>query len=96
VDRVPQSLTTEASIEGRCRDIAALNDALLIKLQHGTVGMPDRLLLRPNKPPVFIEFKRPGEPLKPIQKHWRDILGGMGYRAIIVRSTSEFWGLLTG
>ena len=58
----------EATIEQACRDRAALEGALLLKVKFpGLNGCPDRLLFVPSYPrsdaprAVFVEFKRAGE-----------------------------------
>jgi hypothetical protein len=68
---------------------------LLVKLQHGVVGMPDRLLLRPGGTAAFIEFKRPGEEPTKVQAYWLARLRGMGFEAIIVKSLHAFRQALT-
>ena len=88
-------LRSEASIERSCRDRAALAGFLLLKLHHGIVGMPDRLLVCPHAPDIFIEFKRPGERPEKIQEHWHDLLRGMGKRVEVVSSVARFRELLT-
>jgi hypothetical protein len=75
--------------------VAQDKGCLLIKLQHGVVGMPDRLLVRPHRPDVFIEFKRPGQKPSKIQAHWLGVLRRMGKQAVVVRSGGQFRALLT-
>jgi hypothetical protein len=75
--------------------VAERRGCLLIKLAHGTVGIPDRLLLRPNGTAAFIEFKRPGERPKKIQKYWLEKLNWLGFRAVVVRTMAEFDKVLT-
>jgi hypothetical protein len=75
--------------------VAQDRGCLLIKLQHGVVGMPDRLLVRPHNPDVFIEFKRPGQKLSKIQAHWIGVLNRMGKVTAVVRSGGQFRALLT-
>lgn len=88
-------LRTESSIEGTCRDRAAADGFILLKLHHGIVGMPDRLLICPDAPDIFIEFKRGNAQLERIQKHWCGMLMEMGKRVEIVRTVKQFERLLT-
>lgn len=69
---------------------------LLVKLHHGVVGMPDRLLVRPFKVDVFIEFKRRGEKPTKIQEYWHGRLARMGKTVVIVRTLAGFQEWLTG
>jgi hypothetical protein len=68
---------------------------VLVKLQHATVGLPDRLLLRPGGRASFIEFKRAGEQPSRIQLYWLHKLNWLGFRSDVVRSMAEFRALLT-
>ena len=79
----------ESNIERRCVKLADDNGCTLLKLQ-GTMGWPDRLLLRPNGTSMFIEFKRPGESLKPMQKHIQKKLREMHFQAEEVDSSQLF------
>ena len=51
---------------------------LKLNLQ-GTVGWPDRLLICPGGVTLFVEFKRPGNDLKPMQEHRADQLRELGH-----------------
>jgi hypothetical protein len=46
----------------------------------GVVGYPDRIFWIPGGKPLLIEFKRPGEPLKPIQIERHKMLITLGYQ----------------
>ena len=64
-------------------------DCILLKIQ-GSRGWPDRILLCPGAKIVFIEFKRPGEQLRPLQEFTLDKLRSMGFRAEMVNSVEQF------
>lgn len=68
---------------------------LLVKLHHGVAGMPDRLLLRPWRKDVFVEFKRPGEKPTKIQAYWHDTLRKMGKQVEVTTTLYGFRKLLT-
>lgn len=68
---------------------------LLVKLQHGVAGMPDRLLLRPDGTAAFIEFKRPRQYPTKIQAYWLERLNRMGFEAVVVRNLWDFDMALT-
>lgn len=36
----------------------------------GNRGKPDQLFVPPGARPIFVEFKRPREPLSPLQRYW--------------------------
>jgi hypothetical protein len=75
--------------------VAERKGCLLIKLQHGVVGMPDRLLLRPGGTCAFIEFKRPDGKVTKIQKFWLEQLNWLGFRSVVVRNLHDFDKVLT-
>ena len=56
---------------------------------HGNRGYPDRQVLLPDGTPVFIEFKRPGEELRPRQKHIHEELKRLGYDVQVFDSAAE-------
>jgi hypothetical protein len=56
--------------------------------------MPDRVLVLPFRPDVFIEFKRPGEQPTKIQLYWHWRLRQMGKRVEVIRSLHGFRNLL--
>lgn len=45
----------------------------------GKRGYPDRMFFIPGGKPLFIEFKKPGEDARPLQKYIHRILGDLGY-----------------
>jgi len=51
------------------------------QLRAGVNGEPDLMLCHPNCPPVFVEVKRLGEPLKPLQQWKQEELRAMGFPA---------------
>ena len=86
-------MTTEASIERACVHKAKEAGCLLLK-QTGQKGMPDRLLLVPGGQSMFIEFKRPGGQLSPIQRHMAASLRTLGFQVEEVDSVMLFCQLL--
>ena len=80
---------SESIIEQQCVRLAEKHGCLLIK-QTGMKGLPDRLLLSPNGSSMWIEFKAPGQSLKPLQLHWQKKLRAMGQEAEEVDSVQLF------
>ena len=79
---------TEASIERafatRMKKVGV--DTIKLNVQ-GNRGVPDRLVLLPNGRVVFVEFKRPGERLRPLQAHWHNKLESMGFIVLVFDDT---------
>lgn len=55
----------------------------------GRRGWPDRILLGPNAIVFFIEFKRVGEELEPLQAHIRDVIQDLGFTVYVCESTED-------
>jgi hypothetical protein len=51
---------------------------------RGRRGWPDREFLIPGGKPLFIEFKRPGEKVEPIQEFIHGQLRDAGYNVLVV------------
>ncbi len=49
----------------------------------GKNGFPDRMFFIPGGRPLLIEFKKPGEDARPLQKGRARILGDLGYNVEI-------------
>lgn len=84
-------MMTEAQLEAWCGAYAVANGYRFIKLRAvGARGFPDRLLLIPKLPPVFVELKtKTGEPSY-LQWIWYRDLTEVGQRVWLVRSATEF------
>ena len=81
----------EKSIERDFKDEVDLLGLLIIKLNiFGFVGMPDRLVIGPNRYVVFFEFKRPkmGE-LSEMQKRRHRTLRKFGFEVYCPTSKEE-------
>jgi hypothetical protein len=77
------SKTREAKIESKARELVLARGGLWEKLPptSGVSHRPDRLLLFPGAPPIFIELKRPGEVPTPEQYAALTGLRGRGFAA---------------
>ena len=77
--------TIEGAFGSRITDWAIEENINLAYVKFtGAKGWPDRILtwgLGPDKPPhfIWIEWKRPGEKLRPLQAHIHKILRSMGH-----------------
>ena len=52
----------------------------------GRAGVPDRLVLLPGGRCFFVELKRPGGKLRPLQEFWKEKLEAMGAYYYLVDS----------
>jgi hypothetical protein len=83
----------ETDIEKKCKGIAEKHGCLYLKIQK-IRGYPDRILLAPNGKICFVEFKKPGEPLMPFQKHIQSELRRMNFLCEEVDNFSLFLSLV--
>ena len=79
----------ESSIERACVLVAHDYKCKLIKIK-AIKGFPDRMVLTPYGTVAFIELKRPGGSLAPIQKHTQAVLTAMGFLCLEVDSKELF------
>lgn len=86
----------EKNIEDKCREIAELNGARLVKtVALGWPGFPDRMLLVPEHLySCYIEFKRGDEQPTELQAKWHDLLRKSGQEVEVFRTVEEFLQLL--
>lgn len=59
------------------------------KFTSGVVGVPDRLCLLMGGKVAFIEVKRPGEVLRPIQIKRKKQLEGLGFKVFVLDSKEK-------
>lgn len=85
----------ESEIEQACVKVAKEHKCILLKIK-GATGWPDRLLLTPGGRAMFMELKRPGESLRPLQRHVLQELQSMGHPAEEVDSVELFTKCLQG
>ena len=71
----------ESAVESNIRKFAEANGCIFMKLAPvaGSNGKPDRLVLAPGGRAMFLEIKRPGEELEPLQKRWQKKLRALGH-----------------
>jgi hypothetical protein len=86
-------MSLESSIERKCVTIARKHGCLLLKIEKQR-GWPDRILLAPSGQICFIEFKKPGESLMPLQKHIQQELRLMNFMSEEVDNFSLFLQLV--
>lgn len=60
----------------------------------GLDGMPDRLVLLPNRKIAFVELKATGKKPRPIQIRRIKQLQGLGFACYVIDSTEQIGGML--
>lgn len=59
----------------------------------GRVGIPDRLIIGPNRLMFFIEFKRRNKRPRRIQRYIHDIIRGFGFNVYVCDNLEEAKGV---
>lgn len=82
----------ESTLEKKCRLwLKKEHKGRLVKwVSPGNDGVPDRIALIPDCAPLFLEFKQPGKPLKPLQARWKKWLVGNGFAYAQVSTFNSF------
>ena len=62
----------------------------------GTVGVPDRLVLMKGGKMAFVEVKRPGEHLRPIQERRKAQLEELGFKVFVLDDIEKIGEILNG
>ena len=60
----------------------------------GFDGMPDRVVLLPHGKIGFVEVKRPGEQLRPLQTARHRILGKLGFLVFVLDGEEQIGGMI--
>lgn len=80
----------ESYIERRfVREVERVGGRALKWVSPGNRGVPDRIVLLPRGRLVFVELKRPGGKLEPLQERWARILKEMGHTVYKIESVEE-------
>ena len=68
------------------REVKKMGGLCLKFTSPGNAGVPDRLILLPDGRVWFVEVKKPGGRVRPLQKWWQNNLADMGFPSLIIDS----------
>ena len=60
----------------------------------GLDGVPDRIVLLPDKKMAFVELKAPGKKLRPLQEKRRSQLEALGFPVYVIDGAEQIGGVL--
>ena len=60
----------------------------------GLDGVPDRIVLLPDKKMAFVELKAPGKKLRPLQEKRRRQLEALGFPVYVIDGAEQIGGVL--
>jgi len=85
-------MAVESNLKRECREVIEHGlDGRLIQVKIFAVnGFPDSILLIPNCPVVFIEFKAPGKKPRRNQDRWGAWLGSTGFHYWLIDDFDQF------
>ena len=63
-------------------------------ISPGLDGVPDRIVLLPNKKMAFVELKAPGKKLRPLQEKRRRQLEALGFPVYVIDGAEQIGGVL--
>ncbi|MEG2291783.1 MAG: VRR-NUC domain-containing protein [Carnobacterium sp.] len=94
-------MISEKDIEQRLKKKVEQQGALCLKfVSPGTSGVPDRLILLKRGGSFFVECKRPGENLRPLQRKMKSKFEKLGHTVEVVSTFEEvdalvrlYWGV---
>lgn len=81
----------EKDIERKlCTEIRFMGGYCLKWVSPNTGGVPDRIIVLPGGRVAFAEMKRPkGSKVAPLQKYWRRVLLGLGFRHYMIYTEED-------
>lgn len=82
----------ERTLENAVRKTLVYNGFLVIKLPASYLtGLPDRLILGPNRTVYFIEFKNARRSVvSAAQEYWHGIIKKLGFGLYVIKTFDEF------
>ena len=84
----------EKQIESKLSMAVKKRGGLCEKLNTGTAGWPDRIILMPDGKIAFAELKAPGQKPRPLQVARHKILMGLGFRVYVIDGTEQIGGVI--
>ncbi|MBS5081488.1 MAG: VRR-NUC domain-containing protein [Clostridiales bacterium] len=60
----------------------------------GLDGVPDRIVLLPDKKMAFVELKVPGKKLRPLQEKRKRQLEALGFSVYVIEGVAQIGGVL--
>lgn len=80
----------ESTLERRLvREVERIGGRAPKWVSPGNRGVPDRIVILPGGRTIFVEMKKPGESLEPLQRKWAKELIGMGHEVYKIDSEDQ-------
>ena len=85
----------ESSIERiLARKVKKMGGMAVKFVSPGLDGVPDRIVLLPDKKMAFVELKAPGKKLRPLQEKRRWQLEALGFPVYVIDGAEQIGGVL--
>ena len=75
-------------------DVTKMGGMAVKFVSPGLDGVPDRIVLLPNKKMAFVELKVPGKKLRPLQEKRRRQLEALGFPVYVRDGAEQIGGVL--
>ena len=79
--------------KGLIRIVRAAGGLALKFASPGMAGVPDRIVLLPGGRIIFVELKKPGKKLRPLQQYRKKQLEALGFDARVIDSQEKLEAL---
>ena len=76
------------------KEVKDIGGIALKIVSPGFDGMPDRLILLPNRKIAFVEVKAPGKTLRPLQEKRKRKLEALGFLVFCLDNLEQIGGIL--
>lgn len=85
----------ESRVEEKlCTEVKKRGGLALKFLSPGRSGVPDRIVLLPNRKIAFIELKAPGRKMRPLQLKWKKTLEVLKFPVYCIDHVDMIGGIL--
>ena len=85
----------EKQVEQALRKAVRDRGGLALKfVSPGLAGVPDRIVLMPNRRVAFVELKAPGKHTRPLQVKRKRQLESLGFRVYCIDHSEQIGGVL--
>lgn len=75
-------------------DVKKMGGMAVKFVSPGLDGVPDRIVLLPNKKMAFVELKAPGKKPRPLQEKRRRQLEALGFPVYVIDGAEQIGGVL--
>lgn len=92
---MPQKIITEKALEKKLKTEVEKKNGVAFKfVSPGRDGVTDRIVIAPPGKLWFVEMKRPGQTLRPLQQVFKSLIESKGFQHRVIDSTESLANFL--